>query len=75
MPVDADFENKTLIGSQDMELNKNIHEFWKWVLTSLPTKMHLLRAPIPRTVTKAFEKIERDEDALDAHQNKTAAKE
>lgn len=59
--VDANFENKTLSDEQDMTLNKEIHEFWNWVLTNLPSKLHLLRAPIPRTVVKAFDKIEREE--------------
>lgn len=63
--LDENFENKILTESQDMDLNKEIHEFWNWVVTSLPSKMHLLRAPIPRTVLKAFEKVDREEEAIE----------
>lgn len=68
MLLDDSFEEKTLIDTEDLELNKNIHEFWAWVLSNLPDKLHMLRAPIPRTVITAFDRVEKLDAAVSKYQ-------
>jgi hypothetical protein len=72
MMLDSSFESKVLTDTEDPELNKQIHEFWAWVLTNLPDKLHMLKAPIPRTVINAFDKSEKLDKAMEKYNQSQA---